>query len=83
MPDLGDDMTHRTQGTNASHSSPASHPSHGSFIPPHGGYQELLSYQKALVVYQATLYFCDRYIEKRSRTHDQFISPIWNPARPK
>jgi hypothetical protein len=43
------------------------------FIPPHGGYQELLSYQKALVVYQATLHFCDRFIGKRSRTHDQMV----------
>ena len=43
------------------------------FIPLHGGYQELLSYQKALVVYQATLHFCDRFIDKRSRTHDQMV----------
>jgi four helix bundle suffix protein len=43
------------------------------FIPPHGGYQELLSYQKALVVYQATLHFCDRFIDKRSRTQDQMV----------
>jgi four helix bundle suffix protein len=44
-----------------------------TFIPPHGGYQDLLSYQKALVVYQATLQFCDRFIDKRSRTHDQMV----------
>jgi hypothetical protein len=43
------------------------------FIPPHGGYQKLLAYQKALVVYDATVYFCDRFIDKRSRTHDQMI----------
>ena len=43
------------------------------FIAPHGGYQELLSYHKALVVYQATLYFCDRFIDKKSRTHDQMV----------
>jgi four helix bundle suffix protein len=43
------------------------------FIPPHGGYQELLSYRKSLVVYQATLYFCDRFIDRRSRTHDQMV----------
>ena len=43
------------------------------FIPPHGGYQKLLSYQKALVVYDATLYFCNRFIDKRSRTHDQMV----------
>ncbi|MDE3084115.1 MAG: four helix bundle suffix domain-containing protein [Verrucomicrobiota bacterium] len=43
------------------------------FIPPHGGYQNLLAYQKALVVYDATVYFCDRFIDKRSRTHDQMV----------
>jgi four helix bundle suffix protein len=43
------------------------------FIPPHGGYQDLLSYQKALVVYQATVYFCDQFIDKKSRTHDQMV----------
>jgi four helix bundle suffix protein len=43
------------------------------FIPPHGGYKKLLSYHKALVVYQATLCFCDRFIDKRSRTYDQMV----------
>ena len=44
-----------------------------TFIPRHGGYHKLLSYQKALVVFQATLYFCDRFIDKKSRTHDQMV----------
>lgn len=43
------------------------------FIPPHGGYQKLLSYQKAEIVYDATVYFCDRFIGRRSRTHDQMV----------
>jgi four helix bundle suffix protein len=43
------------------------------FIPPHGGYKSLLSYQKAEIVYDATVYFCDRFIEKRDRTRDQMI----------
>jgi four helix bundle suffix protein len=45
----------------------------GGFIPPHGGYQKLLSYQKAEIVYDATVSFCDRFIDRRSRTHDQMI----------
>jgi len=45
----------------------------GGFIPPHGGYQELLSYQKALIVYDATLRFCDRFLDKRDRTHGQMV----------
>lgn len=43
------------------------------FIPPHGGYESLLSFQKAQIVYDATVWFCNRYIEKRSRTHDQMV----------
>ena len=43
------------------------------FIPPHGGYRNLLSYQKAEIVYDATVYFCDHFIDKRSRTHDQMV----------
>ena len=43
------------------------------FIPAHGGYQNLVSYRKALVVYDATVFFCDRYIERRSRTRDQMV----------
>src|SRR5215813_10661752 len=45
----------------------------GGFIPKHGGYENLLSYQKAEIVYDATVFFCDRFIDKRSRTHDQMI----------
>ena len=43
------------------------------FIPPHGGYQNLLSYQKAQIVYDATVYFCNRFFDKRDRTHDQMV----------
>ena len=42
-------------------------------IPPHGGYRKLRSFQSAQVVYDATVIFCDRFVEKRSRTHDQMI----------
>jgi len=43
------------------------------FIPPHGGYEDLVCYQKAEIVYDATVHFCDRFIDKRSRTHDQMV----------
>jgi restriction system protein len=42
-------------------------------IPPHGGYRDLQSYQMAEIVYDATVMFCDRFISKRSRTHDQMV----------
>ena len=41
------------------------------FIPPHGGYQQLRSYQKAQIVFDATVCFCARFLEKRDRTVDQ------------
>ena len=43
------------------------------FIPPHGGYQDLLSYQKAEIVYDATVKFCADYFDRRDRTVDQMI----------
>lgn len=42
-------------------------------IPPHGGYRNLRSYKTAELVYDATVVFCDRFIDKRSRTHDQMV----------
>ena len=42
-------------------------------IPPHGGYRELQSYQMSEIVYDATVAFCDRFISRRSRTHDQMV----------
>ena len=43
------------------------------FIPQHGGYKELLSFQKARVIYDATVWFCGRYLQRRDRTNDQMI----------
>ncbi|NLB70213.1 MAG: four helix bundle protein [Lentisphaerae bacterium] len=42
-------------------------------IPPHGGYEDLLSFQKSRIVYDATVEFCERFISKYSRTHDQMV----------
>ena len=43
------------------------------FIPPHGGYRKLLSYQRAEVVYDATVRFCQHYFDRRDRTVDQMV----------
>lgn len=43
------------------------------FIPPHGGYKRLLSYQKAEIIYDGTVWFCEHHIGRRSRTHDQMV----------
>jgi four helix bundle suffix protein len=42
-------------------------------IPPHGGYRHLKSFQVAQLVYDLTVRFCDRFIDKRSRTHYQMV----------
>ena len=44
-----------------------------TFIPLHGGYENLLAFQKARIVYDATTVFCDKFVDKRSRTRDQMI----------
>ena len=43
------------------------------FIPPHGGYEELLSFQKARIVYDGTVRFCERVLKKSDRTYDQMV----------
>jgi hypothetical protein len=43
------------------------------FIPPYGNYQELLSYQKAEVVYDITFRFCQRFLQRGDRTIDQMV----------
>lgn len=42
-------------------------------IPKHGGYRKLKSFQIAQLIYDVTVRFCDRYIDRRSRTHDQMV----------
>lgn len=43
------------------------------FIPSHGDYRKLLSYQKAEIVYDATVEFCRRFMRRSDRTVDQMI----------
>ena len=42
-------------------------------ITPHGGYRNLKSYQMSEIVYDATVKFCERFINIRSRTFDQMV----------
>jgi four helix bundle suffix protein len=42
-------------------------------ISKHGGYRKLKSFQIARLVYDLTVRFCDTYISKFSRTHDQMV----------
>jgi four helix bundle suffix protein len=42
-------------------------------IPRHGGYRNLKAFQVAQLVYDVTVRFCNRFVDKRSRTHDQMV----------
>ena len=42
-------------------------------LPTHGGYRKLKSFQIAQFIYDVTVRFCDRYVGRRSRTHDQMV----------
>jgi len=43
------------------------------FIPKHGGYQNLITFQKAEIIYDGTYYFCHKYFQKNDRTIGQMI----------
>ena len=42
-------------------------------IPKYGGHRKLRSFQAAQQAYDATVVFCDRFIPRTSRTHDQMV----------
>jgi four helix bundle suffix protein len=42
-------------------------------IRPSGGYRDLRSFQIATVIYDATYWFCERFVEPRSRMQDQMV----------
>ena len=42
-------------------------------ILPHGGYRKLRSFTVSLAAYDGTVIFCNRFIDRRSRTHDQMV----------
>ena len=41
------------------------------FIPPHGGFENLHSYKKALIIFLATYYLAKKWVRLGSRTRDQ------------
>ncbi len=44
-----------------------------SLIPKHGGYRKLKSFQVSQLVYDITVRFCDKYVDRFSRTKDQMV----------
>lgn len=51
---------------------PQSNPIKG-FIPSHGGYRHLITFQKAEIIYDGTIYFTNRFLNKYDRTIDQMV----------
>ena len=43
------------------------------FIPVHGGYRNLITYQKSEIIYDGTFYFTNRFFKKYDRTIDQMV----------
>ena len=43
------------------------------FIPKHGGYERLITYQKAEIIFDGTKYFTNKYFQRYDRTIDQMV----------
>jgi|GEM_PF-5182876 len=43
------------------------------FIPRHCGYEGLLTFRKARMIYDGTVRFCGCFVDIRNRTHDQML----------
>lgn len=48
-------------------------PQAAGFLPPHGNYKQLLSCQKAVVIFDVTFHFCHKFLAQGDRTMDQMI----------
>ena len=48
---------------------------------PHGGYERLRRHKVAEAVYDATVVFCNHFVEKSSRTHDQMVQAARSGVR--
>jgi four helix bundle suffix protein len=47
--------------------------SNSGFISVHGGYRNLITFNKSLIILDGTVYFCDRFFDKYNRTIDQMV----------
>ena len=43
------------------------------YIPKHGGYERLITYQKSEIIYDGTYYFAHKYLDRYDRTIDQMV----------
>lgn len=54
---------------------------HDRLIPKHGGYEHTKTWQLADLIYDVTVRFCDKYVDRRSRTHDQMVQAARSGAQ--
>jgi four helix bundle suffix protein len=47
----------------------------------HGGFKKLKCFRLAQLCYDVTVRFCERYVDKRSRTHDQMVQAARSGTR--
>ncbi len=66
-------MTEANEPVEADEASSQQEEGRKGFIPAHGGYEDLLSYQRAVIVYDGTVRFCTRFLDKYDRTVDQMV----------
>ena len=50
-------------------------------ILPHGGYRNLLTYKKSDVIYQGTVIFVKRFLQRGDRTIDQMVQAARSESR--
>ena len=70
------DQMHRAKRinqTNRTHPTDQTTQPHPKRLRTSGGYRKLRSFQTATIIYDATVSFCNRFVDRRSRTHDQMV----------
>jgi four helix bundle suffix protein len=67
----GETKSVRSVGSDRSDRSPVASPKKG--LRPSGGYRTLRSFQATTIIYDATVSFCARFLDKHSRTVDQMV----------
>ena len=63
----------RTDQTDRTDRTDRAAPGRAPRLRPSGGYRQLRSFQVTTIVYDATVLFCARFLDKRSRTVDQMV----------
>ena len=48
-------------------------PNHRKKLRPSGGYRKTASFQAATLIYDSTYWFCEKFLDPRSRTVDQMV----------